>query len=244
MSSFEDPCFDYGINIAVISESVTVMRQDGRFGTLKSELGGGLKTGVEYFCCELRQTIISCALELRSDLAKLYLQGNIPPPKELPSFFAEQKKASGIVPPVPPQIYPFPPQPTITVAPPTPCPPSVPEENSPATVESPPSEPAQIPVTSESVTTGATDVKVTETTMGKSSSATKSNEPRPVPPPVPIAVGMSEAEAALDKLEEEEQEGAGMFSWLQKTVTQSAFLSKMADKAKVGISFTAIDRSC
>uniref|UniRef100_F1L7H7 Protein PRRC1 n=1 Tax=Ascaris suum TaxID=6253 RepID=F1L7H7_ASCSU len=154
--------------------------------------------------------------------------GNIPPPKELPNFFAQQKSTIGFVPPVPPQLHPFPPQPTITVAPPTPSTRPTSQESAPTERHS---EPAQIPVTSESVTTSMSgDVKVTESTP-----VVKSNESRPTPPPPPVAVGMSEAEAALDKLEEREEEGGSMFGWLQKTVTHSAFLSKVADKAKTGM---------
>lgn len=162
--------------------------------------------------------------------------GNIPPPKELPNFFAQQKSTIGFVPPVPPQLHPFPPQPTITVAPPTPSTRPTSQESAPTERHS---EPAQIPVTSESVTTSMSgDVKVTESTP-----VVKSNESRPTPPPPPVAVGMSEAEAALDKLEEREEEGGSMFGWLQKTVTHSAFLSKVADKAKVTTEFVLFQLS-
>ncbi|VDK54825.1 unnamed protein product [Anisakis simplex] len=200
------------------------------------------------------------------------IQLPIPPPKELPSFITQQhhpkrppptsiSSSSGTVipPPVPPQLHPFPPpptgQPSITIAPPTPCPVTPPAPvtaqssvtSGQSTVSSSP--PAEIPVTTtESVNTGQIPTKMMTQSgndIGQSAAKDQANKAQPTSKtqnqrPQPIAVAMSEAESDLTKLEgqgeQQPTEGnSGMFGWIQKTVTQSAFLSKVADKAKTGM---------
>lgn len=146
----------------------------------------------------------------------------IQPPKELPNFFSRQRKIPPIVPPVPPQLHPLP-QPTITVAPPTPCTPSL-------------GNPAETPVTSELEDKGhkpsESPALIEPEVVNSDNKVSSQNMDRP---PQAVAVGLSEAESELDKLEEEEDNGSGVLGWLQKTVTHSTFLSKVADKAKIGM---------
>lgn len=150
------------------------------------------------------------------------LNAGIQPPKELPNFFTQQKKVPPIVPPVPPQLHP-PLQPAATVAAPTPGVSSlgdVTETSTTLELGNKGHEESESSALTEPQSTNADD-KVASRGTDRPSRA--------------IAVGLSEAESELDKLEQEDGNGSGVLGWLQKTVTHSSFLSKVADKAKTGM---------
>lgn len=144
----------------------------------------------------------------------------IAPPKDLPDFF-KQERVGPVVPPLPPQLHPFP-SPKIVVAPPTPCPLTSPSEM-------PSHSQFVIPDVAEekpAVTTGKSGVSSSAKNAEPSKNASQQSKT--------FTVGMPEAAGQQEKPEGNDEE-TGVLGWLQKRVNNSSFLSKVADKAKTSM---------
>uniref|UniRef100_A0A0R3RYQ2 ULP_PROTEASE domain-containing protein n=1 Tax=Elaeophora elaphi TaxID=1147741 RepID=A0A0R3RYQ2_9BILA len=183
-------------------------------------------------------------------------EGNFPPPPtELPPFYMQQKGTT-FIPPVPPQLHPpleplattlsctitnsevpstFPPLSPSTFPPP-PSTLTLPSTqflafSSPQPTSSPAIPIAeQFPVLASSeIHAATTDVPITVHHMVSSQASSSPMVTSPAQMMIPINV--QETEQMINN----EAKGMGVLHWFQQTMQQSEFLSKMANKAKVGM---------
>lgn len=157
-------------------------------------------------------------------------------PTTLPGTVANSESPSTTFPILPPSSFPPPPSeftlPSMQlVAPSTP-----PSLSVPSSCAVPVTEQASVTVPSEShdATIAATTITAADipVTLHQTVSST------PIPPPATaqmiIPMNVQETEQTISEINDESKK-MGVFNWFQQAVQQSQFLSKMANKAKVGM---------